>query len=450
MNLFSWKYFTLLLLSSVIGNFSFGQSIGGVTSGTASYCAGDNSGFLSLTGQQGNILYWESSEDLVNWTNIGNPTSTQSYLDLLVTTHYRVIVEEPGFPADTSTISTITIYVPAEGGTIAGAGTFCTQSGAGVLTLNGSIGNVLNWMESTDGGNSWTNITNTTTTYNHPNITQETWYAAVLENEPGCPIDTSSIAMFFIDDASDAGSLTGSDTVCLGEHFGTINHNFGNGALVDWIASTDSGATWFTIVGGTTDYTYQNLNTTTQYQVVTQNGVCPADTTNTVTITVATPIQVDAGPDFDIVNHESVVLQGTGNGNITWSPNIDLDDPNSFTPTASPNQDITYFATLTDPNGCVTSDSMFIAVDVPIPSAFTPNEDGTNDFFAIDKVELLPNNSLTIYNRQGNVVFEKAPYNNEWNGRSNGGEVLPDGIYYFVFDLGEGGDPETGYVLIKR
>ena len=37
-----------------------------------------------------------------------------------------------------------------------------------------------------------------------------------------------------------------------------------------------------------------------------------------------------------------------------------------------------------------------------------------------------------------------------WDGKSNGGVDLPDGTYYYLLDLGNGNEPQTGYITIYR
>lgn len=42
---------------------------------------------------------------------------------------------------------------------------------------------------------------------------------------------------------------------------------------------------------------------------------------------------------------------------------------------------------------------------------FTPNSDGINDHFEIENLEFYPNNIVTIYDLDNNVVFERENYN---------------------------------------
>jgi gliding motility-associated-like protein len=105
---------------------------------------------------------------------------------------------------------------------------------------------------------------------------------------------------------------------------------------------------------------------------------------------------------------------------------------------------------VTDTNGCYGVDSVRVVVEIPIPSAITPNGDGVNDRFEIYEIEKFAGNTLQVYNRWGQMVFEAAPYRNEWDGRSMDGNELPEGTYFFSFDFGQGKGPVTGYILVKR
>jgi gliding motility-associated-like protein len=64
-----------------------------------------------------------------------------------------------------------------------------------------------------------------------------------------------------------------------------------------------------------------------------------------------------------------------------------------------------------------------------IPSAFTPNNDGLNDQFGAVG-EGVADYHLTIYNRWGNKVFESSDMNNKWDGTFNG-ERVELGVYTY-------------------
>lgn len=72
-------------------------------------------------------------------------------------------------------------------------------------------------------------------------------------------------------------------------------------------------------------------------------------------------------------------------------------------------------------------------------SGFTPNGDGQNDLWIIDYVELHQPNTVDIYNRWGYLVWSGVNYDNVnvvWDGKTQSGEELPDGTYYYVITEG--------------
>ena len=60
-----------------------------------------------------------------------------------------------------------------------------------------------------------------------------------------------------------------------------------------------------------------------------------------------------------------------------------------------------------------------------------------NDTFWIEGLLFYPDNHLVIYNRWGNRVYETLGYKNNWSGTWEE-KLLPDGVYFYYFDDGEG------------
>ena len=78
-------------------------------------------------------------------------------------------------------------------------------------------------------------------------------------------------------------------------------------------------------------------------------------------------------------------------------------------------------------------------IDVKNPNGITMNDDGVNDalvFFQLENnPEAYENNELIIFNRWGDIVYEAAPYNNDWKGTNTDGNELPEGTYYYILRL---------------
>lgn len=87
----------------------------------------------------------------------------------------------------------------------------------------------------------------------------------------------------------------------------------------------------------------------------------------------------------------------------------------------------------------------------------SPNGDGINDALVIEGMEESPNNSLRIFNRYGQMVFEKINYTNEFGGISNTGSFipnqnqgLPEGVYFYLVTLEDLGLEYTGFLFLDR
>ena len=90
-----------------------------------------------------------------------------------------------------------------------------------------------------------------------------------------------------------------------------------------------------------------------------------------------------------------------------------------------------------------------------IPEAFSPGNDGYNDYFHIVNLEHNNKASIRIYNRWGSLVYSDDNYNNKWDGRANVGSgsvgsKLPTGTYYYVLEINGKSKKINGSVFIKR
>jgi gliding motility-associated-like protein len=86
-----------------------------------------------------------------------------------------------------------------------------------------------------------------------------------------------------------------------------------------------------------------------------------------------------------------------------------------------------------------------------IHNAITPNGDGVNDTWIIDCIENFPDNQVQILDRWGNKVNEFSNYDNHskvWKGTNFRDETLPDGTYYYLLNIQNGGK-YAGWVLVR-
>lgn len=116
-----------------------GVSAGGTVSGSATVCAGANSGGLTLTGHSGAILRWESSVNGgASWSAIANTTTGLTYTNIVQTTHYRAIVANSPCAEAASTPAVITVNARPTA-VLSGTGNMCLGAGHTLaLTVTGS------------------------------------------------------------------------------------------------------------------------------------------------------------------------------------------------------------------------------------------------------------------------------------------------------------------------
>jgi gliding motility-associated-like protein len=62
------------------------------------------------------------------------------------------------------------------------------------------------------------------------------------------------------------------------------------------------------------------------------------------------------------------------------------------------------------------------------------SDDPDNNKFVITNISEYPDNRVVVLNRWGDIVFEAAPYNNDWDGTYNG-NPLPAATYYYIIYL---------------
>jgi len=182
-----------------------------------------------------------------------------------------------------------------------------------------------------------------------------------------------------------------------------------------------------------------------------------------------TDVIVETDLEWDsIFNAEGYILSiGTMPGGTDVLDNEDV----GLTTSYSFNDDLesitTYYVTITPYNingeaeNCI--ESNFTTLVIPkndVKYGFSPNGDGVNDFWNIIGIEDHPNNTVSIFNRWGDLVFQIDDYNNTSNvfrGIANkktkmGAGKLPDGTYFFQFSISGEHNFKTlkGYVVIKR
>ncbi|RYF78367.1 MAG: gliding motility-associated C-terminal domain-containing protein, partial [Cytophagaceae bacterium] len=136
---------------------------------------------------------------------------------------------------------------------------------------------------------------------------------------------------------------------------------------------------------------------------------------------------------------------------LTWTPPRYLDDPTSLSPLCTPLDSVTYQVRGLSEAGCEATMQIRVVVTnrLFIPSAFTPNDDGKNDTWALRNIEAMPDAEVFIYSRWGSVIFYSKGYATPWAGRV-GDTPAPPGIYTYLIRTGFPGEEYRGELTVLR
>lgn len=146
---------------------------------------------------------------------------------------------------------------------------------------------------------------------------------------------------------------------------------------------------------------------------------------------------------IQIVNNTATVQMSTA-GDFEYSlDNIKWQDSNVF----KNRENGSYTVFVRTKLGCIIGSMNFSIFS--ISNVFTPNADGSNDTWKISGLENYPGSKIEVFDRFGDVVFQKITNGSfEWNGYSNS-RVLPTGNYWYVIKVSDG-RLLNGWVLIKN
>jgi gliding motility-associated-like protein len=181
-------------------------------------------------------------------------------------------------------------------------------------------------------------------------------------------------------------------------------------------------------------------STQTYTLTVTDDYGCNFSVTDNVIVFVQPPVPAFAGNDTIAVRGSAHQLMATGggpSGQYEWSPSppLNFSDTRLQNPTVTLNDDQLFIVVVTDGEGCLGTDSIFVRVyDGPtyfVPTSFTPNNDGLNDFFRAVPSGISRTEWFRVYNRYGQMVFNTNRWLQGWDGTFQG-KPQPAGTYVWM------------------
>lgn len=178
-------------------------------------------------------------------------------------------------------------------------------------------------------------------------------------------------------------------------------------------------------------YTWHESGTRTViYQGGAWNG---CDSLVTVNLTVQKPtVEIAMSADYcdnfstnlSVVSNVDVVTYEWNTGDNT--PMIEVTEPGD------------YALTITDEGGCKAEASVTIPACTPfvnLPTAITPSDyNGLNDVLTLPQKNLIQSIELTIFNRNGEMVYYTTNKDFEWDGRVNG-KLYVNSVYNYLLKV---------------
>lgn len=229
-----------------------------------------------------------------------------------------------------------------------------------------------------------------------------------------------------------------------------------SGATLDF--ATDD--TWDFITWSSSTKGFLSNEISIQYPVTVSDTVFLEASTATgcslrkkTAIVISEPEELIGDTTYQILKGESVQLHGAVEGGISysWEPPTSLDHSDIPNPIATPAVNTEYVVTIADSIGCTFTVRVMILVENTafVPTLFTPNQDGTNDYLKVYGLGSVAKFSFRIYNREGNLVFRAddpaAATQVGWDGSVHG-VIQPAGVYHWKI---EGEDVNGKRVLLN-
>jgi len=223
-----------------------------------------------------------------------------------------------------------------------------------------------------------------------------------------------------------------SDTICPGK---SVQLQGSGGGQYQWSPAT------YLSDSTSADPTVEQPESTVAYHLtVTDANGCSSVNPAITTVVVTPPPKVFAGDDTSVVIGQplqlnAVDVDSSGFTSYAWSPAQGLSDPNIADPTTVVTAEITYTVVATTPSGCSATGTIVIeavtTIDIIVPNAFTPNNDGHNDILKVITFGIQSLKYFRVYNRWGQLVFNSSNEGVGWNG-SISGQPAPTGAYVWM------------------
>ena len=268
-------------------------------------------------------------------------------------------------------------------------------------------------------------------------------YSVQVNSAAGCSGTSATIEI--LQKSTDPIEISAADTVvCNDEQISILLSATPGFVSYTWFGNGESGESYTATYLGEYSVVGINEDGCQSIDYITVVGNVP------FAVEAVSPILYDdfnvtyAGAEDGSINVD--VSGGSGSFTYSWSNGSTAEDLTGLSGGD-------YTLTVTDDQGCTIVNTVTVKEPglIQLPNGFTPNGDAFNDFYVIRGIQGYEGNQINVFNRWGSLVYSAKDYQNNWDGTSNDGNLLPDGTYFIVVNLNkEGFDNVQSYIDLRR
>jgi gliding motility-associated-like protein len=244
--------------------------------------------------------------------------------------------------------------------------------------------------------------------------TTATYVLTVSNSGGGCKTtDTVIVKASVIDNTI---NITGKDIFCIDN---------GDSAVLS--VQPVGSINWFkdnVVISGATATTYKATTSGTYHALLRNTMGCRLNTEpKKIVIDKAKP-GITYPVEYAIIDLPLSLKARNIGEQVVWNPGTNLNNVQSFSPVFSGTTETSYTITITTNTGCVTVDTQLVKlvknVEIYVPTAFTPNGDGRNDYLRPHLRGIRELRYFRVFNRWGQLLFEKRNEDLGWDGNMRG------------------------------
>ena len=370
--------------------------------------------YCSASGQSAVLKV--SAADNIQWYKGNDPINgaTQPQYNVTGTGVYKALMSNNGGCSLSTDEKTITIYQsPAADFSIPNTSQ-CLVGNQFVFTNNSTTSGTAEYTWDLGDGN-MLNTPDINYTYNKSG----SFTAKLTVKTAGDCIDNKTIPITVIPSAIADFAL--SPAVCVNLDLPVINKttytgtstinylwDFGNGQQ-----ATDRVPVYNYTIPGT--YNIKLTTSTTQ---------CPQPSVKHAVLVIDEPAAAITYPDQTAIFNYPLQLEARPIGtSVLWSPATNLNSPTSFKPIFRGTTEQLYNIKITTVSGCETNDKQLVKtikkIEIHVPTIFTPNGDGNNDYLRPLLYGFKKVNYFKVYSRWGKLLFQMESDLPGWDGKIN-------------------------------